>query len=49
MGVTFVEREGYLWGNSGVSHCNQWGLCGVVILCHEGGDAAFPKLPWISY
>jgi len=18
------------------SHCNQWGLCGVVILCHEG-------------
>ena len=23
-------------GKCGVSHCNQWGLCGVVILCCEG-------------
>ena len=33
-------------GKCGTSHCNQWGLCGIVIFCHEGGNMAFPKLLW---
>ena len=37
-------EKGSFGGKCGTSHCNQWGLCGVVILCHEGCDAALPKL-----
>ena len=35
-------------GEFGASNCNQFGLCGIGILCHEGtsGDMAFSKLLW---
>ena len=26
-GVMIVEGKGQFWGEFGVSHCNQWGLC----------------------
>jgi len=44
-GVEIVEGEGF-GGKCGASHCNQWGLCGVVILCREGWRRALPKLLW---
>ena len=28
----------------GTSHCNQWGLCGVVILCREGRRRGFSQI-----
>jgi len=28
--------RGSIGGKCGAFHCNQWGICGVVILCHEG-------------
>jgi len=34
--VDNVEGEGQFWGKCGASHCNQWELCDVVILCGEG-------------
>jgi len=40
------RERGSFGGKCGPSHCNQWGLCGVVILCRTGGDAALPKLLW---
>ena len=46
-GVVIVEGKGAdFWGsrlNVG-HHIVTSGDCGVVIVCHEGGDAAFPKL-----
>jgi len=30
----------------GASHCSQWELCGVLILCREGSNAALPNLLW---
>jgi len=27
---------GSFGGICGTSRCNHWGLCGIVILCHEG-------------
>jgi len=30
-GVEIVEGEGHFRGNCGASHCNQWGLCCVVV------------------
>jgi len=36
--------KGQFWGKCGASRCNQWGLCGMVILCLRDGDAALPKL-----
>ena len=30
------ERKRQFWGMCGTSHCNQWRLCGIVILCHRG-------------
>jgi len=35
MGVEIVKRNGQFGGKCVASHCNQWGLCGVVILCRE--------------
>ena len=35
-GVEIVEGEGEFCDKCGTSHYNQWGLCGVVILYHEG-------------
>jgi len=40
---------GSFGGECGTSHCNQWGLCGIVILCHEGGDTAFPNYFGVSF
>jgi len=37
--VSFVAK-------CGVSRCNQWRLCGIVILCLRGSDTALPKLLW---
>jgi len=31
-----IGKEGVIWGKRVASYCNQWGLCGVVILCREG-------------
>ena len=38
MGVEIVEgKEHFLRvSKCGAGHCNQWRLCGVVILCHDG-------------
>jgi len=36
MGCRSSKGKGQFWGEIGASHCNQLGLCGVVILCHEG-------------
>ena len=36
--------RGSFGGKCGASRCNQWGLCGMVILCLRDGDAALPKL-----
>jgi len=33
-------------GKCRASHCNQWGVCGIVILGHGDGDAALLKLLW---
>ena len=30
-GVVIVEGKGLLGGEFGASHCNQWGLCCVVV------------------
>ena len=46
MEIEIVEGNRQFWGKCGASHCNQRGLCGVIILCREGGDAAYPKLLW---
>ena len=37
-GVEIVggKRLAYFRHKCGASHCNQWELCGVVILCREG-------------
>jgi len=35
MGMEFVEEGAVLGINVG-DPINQWGLCGVVILCHQG-------------
>ena len=36
MGVVIIKGEGaVLGGKFGTSHCNQRGLSGVLILCHE--------------
>jgi len=35
-GMGVLDGEGVVWGEFGVSHCDQWGLC----------DAALPKLLW---
>ena len=35
-GMEIVEGKGSFGGKCGASHSNQWGLCGVVILCREG-------------
>jgi len=32
MGVEFVEGEGAVITRK----CNEWGLCGVIVLCREG-------------
>jgi len=32
-GVEIVEVTAQFWGKCGASHCNQFELCGVVILC----------------
>jgi len=31
-------------GKCGTSYWNQWGLCGVVILCHEGWQRSFSQI-----
>jgi len=31
-------------GKYGASNCNQWGLCGVVILCREGWRPGSSKI-----
>ena len=36
--------RGSFGSKCGASNCNQWGLCGVVILCRQGGHTAVPKL-----
>jgi len=36
MGLEIVEEKWAVFGKCGTSHYNQWGLCGVVILCREG-------------
>jgi len=33
-GVVVVEGIGQFWGESGVSHCNQRGLCCIVVQKH---------------
>jgi len=30
-GVVIVKGKGQFWGEFGASHCNQWGLCGIVV------------------
>ena len=30
------RESGSFGGKRGASHCNQWELCGVVMLCREG-------------
>jgi len=35
-GVEIVEGKGQFWGKCGASHCNQRGLCGIVVLCRDG-------------
>jgi len=30
-GVVIVEGKGQFWGEFGASHCNQWGLCWIVL------------------
>ena len=51
MGVLDVGGDrrsgrGNFEGECGASHCNQRGLCDIVILCHDGGDAVLPELLW---
>jgi len=37
MGVEIVKVELGSFGDKyGASHCNQWGVCGTVVLCREG-------------
>jgi len=36
MGGDRRRGRGSFGGKCGASHCNQWRLCGVVILYHEG-------------
>jgi len=36
MEVEIVEGKGQFGGKCGAFHCNQRGLCGIVILCCEG-------------
>ena len=31
-----LKRRGSYVGKRGAFHCNQWGLCDIVILCCEG-------------
>jgi len=35
-GWRFPKGMGNFGGEFGASHCNHWGLCGVVSLCREG-------------
>jgi len=43
-----LEGEGTVLGEFGASHCNQWGLCGVIILCRGRGWRLFPNYFGIS-
>jgi len=45
MGVEIVEGEGAVfWGKCGASHCNQWGLCGMLFSAMRSGDVALPQI-----
>jgi len=35
-GVEIVKGKAQFGGKCGASQCNQWRLCGIVILCHKG-------------
>jgi len=39
--VEIVEGKGSSGGKCGASRCNQWGLCGVVVLYFEGWRCGF--------
>ena len=34
-GYRLTKGKGQFWGKRGSSHCNQWGLCGVVLDLEE--------------
>jgi len=42
-GVEIIEGE-VLGVNVEHPHCNQWGLCGILILCHEGWRCGFSQV-----
>jgi len=42
-GLEIAEGKGQFWGKCGAAHCNQLGLCGVVIFSMRGGYATLPK------
>ena len=41
MGMLIIEWKGQFGDKCGASHYNQWGLCGIVILCQEGSRRGF--------
>jgi len=38
------RRRGSFGGKCRTSHCDQWGLCGIVILCREGWQRGFSQI-----
>jgi len=36
------RERGSFGGKCGASHCNQWGFCGLVVLCREGWRRGSP-------
>jgi len=38
------KRKGSFGGKCGASHCNQWGLCGIVIFCREGWQCSSSQI-----
>jgi len=42
--VVIVEGKGQFGGKCGTCHCNQWGLCGLIILCREGWRRGFSQI-----
>jgi len=42
MGMVIVEGRGQFGGEFGASHCNQWGLCSIIVR----ERCILPKLLW---
>jgi len=46
MGMEIGQGEGQFWGEFGASHCNQWGLCCIVVMGASTGKQGGKRPLW---